>query len=271
MRNLGQELAIAWGLPNELQQALSVHFADSGTGLAMTLSTLVAREIARDWHGEGLTGLLEHWSAIAKTPLDQATSTIHQLSAAAARQLHGSQLPQPAFFMLFPETAKPLEPEQKPDISSRPVSLQQTLTLQMKNMQKLAGVERVLFALLTPDRKNLKVRFILGGNKADAIRRFTAELTGKNLFSLLMQKPQAVCITQENQAKYLPLIPKTERTSLITDNLMAMSLFVKNKPVGLFIADNATANFSNEQYQFFKQCCNNAARALEAGQSPEQS
>lgn len=275
IRTLGQSLAGAWSLPAELHQALSGDFGDNSIPVAMTLAYQLAIATEADWHSKQTKQLLEIWSAITETPVERVSNTIHQLAAETARQLQGLELPQAAFFLFFPKSGKKAarpsqadtqqqvrKPEKKQPAQTNP--LQAALTGQMKNMQQQAGVQRVLFAMLTPDKKQLKVRFVLGGSKQDSMRQFKADMSQRNLFSLLMEKLQGIHLTAENQQKYLPLIPASERNSLQTDNLFAMSLFVKNKPVGLFIADRSENPLNASQYKNFKQLCHNAAKALES-------
>jgi HD-like signal output (HDOD) protein len=161
------------------------------------------------------------------------------------------------------EPAQTKAKQQTPVTPKKPVSaLQDCMTRQMKNMQKEAGVTRVMFAMLSPDRKKLTVRFIMGGEKTDALRHFQTDLTKKNIFSLLMSKPQSMHLTRDNYKKYLQLIPSMEKKSLQVNNLFAMSVFVKEKAIGLFIADNKKQLLNAEHYKKFKHCCNQAVNDL---------
>lgn len=166
---------------------------------------------------------------------------------------------------------KPAAPEQqpatiKPATTTKVAStnpLQQVMTRHMKAMREQTGAERVMFAILTPDRKQLNVRFVLGGDASDPLRRFRTVLGGKDLFSLLMQKPQGAHINNENAAKFVPLIPQASRDMVKAENLFVMSVFVNQKPIGLFVADHRDAPLSASGYQAFKSLCQSAGQALE--------
>lgn len=281
MRELGLALAKAWKLPNDLQQSLQPLDPDTKLPLLVNLATLIAQQTAVDWHNETLNRLIGYWSELTEVPEERIAVTLHQLAAETARQIDGRHLPVPAFFLFFPPPPKSAEaPEKSRDTAvteepasqatqtpeaapKKPVSVLQTIvTRQMKNMQKEAGVSRVMFAMLSPDRKKLDVRFVIGGEKTDAIRHFQADLTNKNIFSLLMSKPQGMHLTKDNYKKYLQLIPSMEKKSLQVNNLFAMSVFVKDKAIGLFVADNKKQVLNTGHYKNFKHFCNQAAKDL---------
>jgi len=286
MRELGLALARAWKLPNDLQQSLSPLDTDKKLPLLMNLASLIAQQTAIDWHNDKLNRLVAYWSELTKVAEERIITTLHQLAAETGRQIDGRHLPVPAFFLFFPPPPKPaeaqnteveasrlddnseLEPAKKaarqtPAVPKKPVSaLQDTVTRQMKNMQKEAGASRVMFAMLSPDRKKLSVRFVIGGEKTDALRHFQADLSKKNIFSLLMSKPQSMHLTRDNYKKYLQLFPVMEKKSLQVNNLFAMSVFVKEKAIGLFVADNNKQVLNAEHYKNFKHFCNQAVTDL---------
>ena len=295
MRELGLALARQWKLPTDIQQSLSPLDTEKKLPLLVNLASLTARQTAFNWHNEALNELVSYWSEFTEIPGERITATLHQLAAETGRQIDGRHLPVPAFFLFFPPPPKPQEksqeesqakpaaeekltsspkaniqkaprnapPSDKPEVTKKPASpLQEAVTRQMKNMKKEAGVSRVMFAMLSPDRKKLGVRFVMGGEKNDAIRHFQADMAKKNIFSLLMSKPQGMHLTKDNYKKYLQLIPSMEKKSLQVNNLFAMSFFVKDKAIGLFIADNKKQVLSAGHYKKFKHFCNQAARDL---------
>lgn len=136
--------------------------------------------------------------------------------------------------------------------------LQTIMTRQMKSMREHTAIERVMFAMLTADRKKINVRFVLGGDKSDSLRSFSADLGRRSLFSMLMEKAQGIHLNSENHAKYVQLIPEIDRKSFNTGNLFAMSIYINEKPIGLFVADSRQTALSTVDYQHFKSCCRQA-------------
>lgn len=140
-------------------------------------------------------------------------------------------------------------------------TLQSIMTMQLKKIRQQVDVDRVLFAMLNKEQTALQVSFALGGKKPEPICSFKADLTEKNIFSLLMKKPQGMQITAANLAKYAPLFSEQDKNTFHLENLLAMSIFVKNKPIGLIIADSKTP-LQAVHYQSFKSLCNKTMNLL---------
>ena len=300
LRGLSMGIAKKWKLPTDLQQSLEPVSEDNQLAIAMNTATEIARQTAIDWHNETLMQLVDYWAEQTESPQHRILNTLHQLAAETGRQIDGRHLPVPAFQLFFPAPPKPVEEKQQsvdqdghntaqqvkslpaepknsapkkpqdipakkeaPAAPKKPANpLQDILTRQMKNMQKDAGVCRVMFAMLSPDRKKLTVRFVVGAEAKDTLKHFHADLTKKSIFSLLMEKPQGIHLTKENYKKYLQLIPSLEQKNLQVNNLFAMSMFVKERPIGLFVADNKKHVLTAEHYKNFKKFCNQAINDL---------
>ena len=133
-------------------------------------------------------------------------------------------------------------------------SLQMQLTRSMKQLRDNTGLERAMFAMMTPDRKTLRARFILGAEKDAAIKTFQVTLDKRHLFSVLLSKPQNFWLNLDNRSKYLPAIPIHTHNALNTQGFFISSLFVADKAVGILYADSSnTANLNGENFTIFKQ------------------
>jgi len=150
-----------------------------------------------------------------------------------------------------PTQAVAAETAVQPDAS---VALQAHLAAVMKQLRDNAGLERCMFALLSPDRKTLSVRFIVGAQKDAAIKTFRVSLDRRHLFAVMMSKPQSFWLNPGNRAKFLPAIPQHLHRSLNLQGFFVSSLFIEEKPVGMLYADSDNqANLSEASYSFFKQ------------------
>jgi HD-like signal output (HDOD) protein len=290
MRGLGLALASKWKLPDDLQQALAAYNDETLLPKIMITATEIARQTADNWHTDDYFALLNFWHEQTEIPIDRFESSLHQLAAETARQIHGIGLPQPAYKLFF-EAPKKARQDDKTEIDEgkfktnkkKPVKsnksatvakktatkhekktspLQNIMTDKMRDIQKMCGVNRVMFAMLNADRTQLSVRFALGGSKEDALRKYRIAMSEKTLCSILMSKPQSVHLKRSNYKKYLQLIPEPMQQSINCKNLFAMSLFVKDKPVGLFLCDSSDGELNTNQYNNFKNICNQAADLL---------
>ncbi|MCU7812846.1 MAG: histidine kinase, partial [Candidatus Thiodiazotropha sp. (ex Notomyrtea botanica)] len=88
-------------------------------------------------------------------------------------------------------------------------------------------------------------------------------LTQTTLFSLLMKKSQVIALTPGNFEKYSSMIPPQLVTHINPKGFLAMSVFLHNKPVGLFYADNGSdSKITPHQYNNFKAICQRAIASL---------
>lgn len=149
-------------------------------------------------------------------------------------------------------------------IRQRSLTLQNILSLTMDGLHDGIGLNRVVFALLTQERHQLRARAIAGANTDPLFSRFVIELNGAHLFTRMMEKPQALWLNEENRTKFWPLVPKPFQHIIRTDSFYVLSLFVRNKPIGLLYADRHAASCALDAraYHRFKQLGLLAAKAL---------
>ncbi len=145
-----------------------------------------------------------------------------------------------------------------------------TLTLTQLSAQILRGLHtglglsRILFAMTTPDGERIKVRFSLGIPASDPLRHFEFALAGKDLFCLLMLKPQGVWINPENRPQLWPRVAPRLQSILCEGDFYAMSLFANNQPAGLIYADrgHGSCGLDAKTYADFKAFCLLASKGL---------
>jgi hypothetical protein len=151
---------------------------------------------------------------------------------------------------------------QKTENHTSPLQIQLTKTI--NDLQQTHGLNNVMFAMLSQDRRRLKARVVVSTSQSDRLRGFEARLDEPGLFSIIMQKPQALWLNADNRGKYLTMIPPQTHQSLCDDGFLMMSIFFRNKPIGLFYADNAEAEngLSADQFSNFKVSCQRFVQRL---------
>ncbi len=235
--------------------------------------------VSDGWHGERMAELTAAAAGIVGCTLDEMTADLHQLAAAAARELHGLGLripawglvdsaPPPARGGLDPTPSEARAHRDAPGGGLGGVTLHDVLHTVMSAMQRESGLTRVLFAMLTQDRQALKARFILGAAPDAALRGFAAPMARQNLFSLLMRKPQALWLHPGNAARYVNLLDGGLRLSVSEAGFYAASLYVRGRPIGLFYGDALDAGPLGETgFDAFRHLSQRAASLL--GGEPE--
>jgi hypothetical protein len=263
------------------------------------LACALARASALDWRNQELLDYLELVADFLEIPPDRVQAQLHQYAAQAARQLYLLPLPLPAHRLILvhreteskpisaatvkPMSATPHEsptthagpspeltpgqealPPAKPKPDSQINPLHEQLTRTIRDMQQICCLNCVMFAMLSPDKTRLKARFVVGESQQDRLKGFDANLTEPSLFSVLMKKPQALWLNADNRQKYLPMIPDSMTQSLSESGFLLMSIFIRDKPIGLFYADNGTNKhgLTLEQFNNFKISCQRFAQRL---------
>lgn len=152
------------------------------------------------------------------------------------------------------------------------LTLQRVLSLTMDGMHDGIGLNRVVFALLTQERHQLRARAIAGSDNDPAFNRFLIELGGAHLFTRLMEKPQALWINDTNRVKFWPLVPKPFQRIIRSNSFLVLSIFVKGKAVGMFYADrhSEACHLDAHAYHRFKQLGMLAAKAMESVSDQEE-
>lgn len=133
--------------------------------------------------------------------------------------------------------------------------ISQLMTRVLTAMHDGLAMDRVVFALLSPDQ-TVKARFTRGIEEGAPMNRLNFSMVEKNLFAQLMGKMQAVWYRAATQEKLAPFLLPKLRAQIGRGEFMAMSVFIHDKPVGFFYADYGDKGHMDENvYNGFKQLC----------------
>ncbi|WP_158228869.1 HDOD domain-containing protein [Chitinimonas sp. BJB300] len=141
-------------------------------------------------------------------------------------------------------------------------SFNQIMGLTIRAHSDGIGLKRIVFGLLLAGQNALKTRYIVGAAENDPLRTFHIDLSAPHIFTKLMLKPQSIWINATNRGQFESLLPRGLRQAIGQGEFLAMSLFVENKPVGIFYADNRGEPVTESQYNAFKQVCLMAGQSL---------
>lgn len=172
--------------------------------------------------------------------------------------------PEPAAPAASPQPTAPPKPRTTPESAGNSVNpLQQRLTTALQELQREHGLQRAMFAMLNREKTELSARLVCEPPGEKSLKGFRLDLASPTLFSLLMTKPQAISLTPANAEKYRHMIPPSLHQVINPDQCLAMSVFLRNKPIGLFYADNGVKQaITPRQFTNFKAVCQRAIQAL---------
>ena len=127
------------------------------------------------------------------------------------------------------------------------------------------GLNRVVFCLYNDEEKLLQGHVIKGAENDPEFNRFKIKLGDADIFSHLISKPQAILMNESTRTKFWPLVTTDFQKLIQTNSFVAMSIFIKDKPYGVFYADRHTPSCQIEErsYTYFKTLCTHATKVLE--------
>jgi len=119
------------------------------------------------------------------------------------------------------------------------------------------GIDRAVFALLSPDHAMLQGRYFGGVEANSPLHRFEFERHGRSVFARMMDKPAALILNEANRERIKPLLTQHVRQVIEVEEFMAHSIFIGDRPIGLCYADRALSHksFTAEEYQTFRNQC----------------
>ena len=268
-RRLGE----AWSFPTLALQALGDWDDFNPRPQIVKLADGLSQLTAAGWaHAdcEIISALLAEFLEIED---DQARSWLHRCAVQSARVLHPLGYPLPGFELMFlegehehddddhaiPEFGAWRRRAEEAKAAAAP-DVHKTMADIMRRIRQEAAVSRVVFAMLSHDRKRLRTRLALGGADDEPIRKLDLDAGQRDLFTALIGKPQSLWLNRENAAKYLPYLSAPLRRAISPKGAYMMSVFVNEKPLGLMYADGTALNA--EGYKQFRLLCQDAMRAL---------
>ena len=267
-----RHLGDAWAFPPLARQALDDWDEFNPRPQAVKLADGLAQLTAAGWvHADDaiISALLAKFLEVED---DQARSWLHRSTVQCARQLHPLGYPLPAFELMFldgeceheddhaiPEFGSWRNRAQSAKATAAP-DVHKTMADIMRRIRREAGATRVMFAMLTHDRKRLRTRLALGGAADEPLSKLDLDTTRRDLFTALISKPQSLWLNQDNAGKYVPYLSSALRRAINSDGAYMMSVFVNARPLGVLYADGDALD--SEGYKQFRLLCQEAVKAL---------
>ena len=125
------------------------------------------------------------------------------------------------------------------ELQGRP-DIDRLMRLVLDGLHRGAGMDRAFFAMLSPDRTELRARYAAGADAAGVLDGCRIPVAGqRNLFTVLLQAGKAVWVDAGRRERLGPLIgPDIDRWAAGAP-FYAMPIFVRQRAVGLLYADRS--------------------------------
>lgn len=285
LEELTARLSEEWRLGELLQTALEPTGSSESRVSNIVFGHKLAASVERGWDSAQAKRLIANLAERLKISLEAATKLVHSGVKEAVEivdQYGGAK----KFRRLIPlpvETQGP-EPEAPPTESPFPEPdrlLQFKILHELSNLllhKKLdinllfpillegifrgVGMDRVLFALLTPDRRQLRGKFGLGWSNYRLMNEFVVDAIppGVNIFSQSLEKRQPLWVTADPPAGVARLLTPEITRFLGRSPFFLMAIAVKDRPIGLIYADRQPSGreLDEESFTSFKYFCQQA-------------
>ena len=284
LEQLSLELAKRWKLSEMVIDVLSPDMACNQRVYGVMLACQLARLAEEGWYSSEMQECIEHVATFLGLEYSAAVHLIHQNAVDAARET-GFYNAIPAANLL-PLIPVPEEEDEEPELkhfclisqhhiydevvreiqtNGESINLNALMGLVMKGLHDGLGLNRSVFAMLGQDRSSVHARYLSGTDNDPEFSQFELSLEPSNLFTHLMKKQQSVWINDENREKFWKLVPDTFKDLIKTDSFYASSVFIDDKPIGLFYSDRhiTDCHLDEDSYGYFKSLVYLAGKTLE--------
>jgi len=144
-------------------------------------------------------------------------------------------------------------------------SLSVILEIVSEGIYRGIGMDRCLFAMLTPDRSALRGKHALGDNADSFLKAFTFNMKAKpTLFNIVLQKNMSLWVKDAPNSNYAKALPAEVMTVLACDDFFISPVHINQRSIGLFYADRKASGraLDGASYQSFKHFVTQACMAI---------
>ena len=292
LNELTKKIAEKLKFPQLVTEALSAENAKFPRAYGIMLGVQLARNITHEgWYAEPTFQIQKQIAEWMDISVDEVIARTHVIAAEVAREIpqydtepaarllplirefptedtavQDSSDHENAAICLIPQLSLLRDAVQKmTKFSPKDTSVDELIQHVVSTMHDGIGLNRVVFSLYNDEEHLLEGQVFKGAENDPVFNRFEIKLGDNNIFSHLITKPQAVLMNEASRPKFWPLVTSDFQKLINTNSFVAMSIFVKNKPYGLFYADRHTSTCQIEErsYNYFKTLCTHATKALE--------
>ncbi len=285
LEDLGHLLAVQWGLPEMVREAMRARNARYPRTLCVMLATQIARDAFADWrHPQqssdlrlaaallnlDLSALMQRVNSVIgvfnRTAVHNDLKPLKLLPQYSSQRADEREAPLPAAFCLAPRAddyaacLNALSTDALPDREA-------VLVTVLRGLHHGLGLNRVVFAVYHPMQRTLTAEFMIGTDFEPSFNRFSLSLDDSaGFFSALLDAPAAIWLDEGNQDDLLPRIPRSIIELTGITHFFIMSVWVHGAPLGVIYADrrSESCHLDERSYTAFRRLVSQAAERLES-------
>ncbi len=292
LHELTMSLTKEWGLGQMLQDALENKVNAGARIQNIILGNKLAKATDKDWESEEVQFLTEKVASLVGQPVETISDILHESAkdAAMIACTYGASnaakaIPLPPELKNKVQLIEEREPD-KPDFPETDPKLQANilndvtalikenptfsglLEMVLEGIYRGIGMDRTLFALMSPDHKTLKAKYALGPQRQLFTEKFQFNLSklSPNIFLYAMAKKECFWDKADKKHPLAKLITPDLRSALGKGSFLISPLIIDNKSIGIIYADRIPSQreVTEECMTSFKHFCTQANKGLSA-------
>ena len=292
LERLTLRLSQEWKLSDLLESALQNRNGTDPRVQSVRLGYAVAQASEKGWDCPPIKEIMNEARGLLHLSEKETIKTLHESAMAAVEitESYGAKnssrlVPLPVEALLpLPVQAVEIKHEYpKPDpniqlcslrdlstlVTSGKRDVNMVLSIVLEGIYRGIGMDRVIFALLTPDRQHLKGKYGLGWVDEGYVENFTisANLEIINIFGYVLRNRKPVWVTEKPDFNIKPLLTEELSNLIASGPFFAMPVAIKGTAIGIIWADRNLSGRSLdeesfESFAFFGQQANLSLSAL---------
>lgn len=278
LRELTQEMAKKWGLGDLLIKSLDDAEQSTNRIKSIHLGHRFVKAVESSWDSPESAAVIDEMSALtglsvpALKPLLHSAAEkakgiaqdFHAVDAAQEIRLVGDERPpvpeiaEEPFVSAEPDAAYQLQSLQNVSLKleSKP-EVQEVIDLVLDGIFRGLGMDRAVFAILSPNRKYLSGTTGFGYHHTELVTQFKFPLDPEspNIFQWVIEGQQAVWVADQNAPEFSRLLTTTIRQVIGPEPFFVVPTIVTGKPIGIIFADRHASKrpLDANLFQGFKQ------------------
>ncbi len=261
LRELGSALAREWALSEWLQAIIRNPDLPDRRSRCLILSRQLAEATEQGWGGKKVAALIRSLADLAGCDEAQLIEKLHQgakfavqNSASYGAALVGRAIPLPADVeigeLVNDVAASPDFPLPDPALQLKILRELTGLTRQqadfnmvmemiLEGIHRGIGMDRALFALMTPDRKGLRAKYVLGDQDGLLFKGFRFDLQKRDsgILSYCMSREESLWLDRNSPKEIANQLSDHLVERLGTRSFYLAPIVVKSKVIGVFYTD----------------------------------
>lgn len=285
LNELSSGLAEKWSLGDLLKSTLENPDRKEARAQSIVLSHELAVVAEQGWESVEVHRLTQELSKLATTETHILREKIHKEARQAVKNVsyYGAKviadiIPLPVQLdektseeeavdeQYYPEPDSGLQLkilQELTKLTARSSDINTVMEMILEGIHSGVGMDRALFALMTPDRQSLSIKHVLGDQANDLQKNFSfkfSEQSGEILMYCMEQK-QSLWLDANSPPELSSKVSRKLVDITGTAAFMLAPIVVKNKVIGLYYSDRAPSKRKLEQesfdsFQFFTQQSN---------------